>query len=251
MTTKQSMVVVFMLIACNCAMAQLPQTISFQAYATRDGEVLHGSHRVTVRWYEGVAVAVVRFEEYYDAEFISGVVALSLGSQSGLPLDLLAGGTVYLGISVDGEEEMMPRTALASVPYALNASHAETATALDREVSGVVTSVNEVAGNVRLIGDASTRVTKNGNTITISASPPSQPLVNGVVTPDGRSSTFTVTAPKTLSARTRITAVVIAQSGESIGCCVSKIDEMAGTFSITTAAILLPTERIHWFLLSE
>lgn len=251
MTTKLTAIVTLMLMASGVVMAQLPQTISYQALATRNGEALQGVHHVTVRWYDAVAATTVRFEEQYDAEFVGGVVALNLGLQNGLPLDLLAEGTVYLGLSIDGDEELFPRTALTSVPYALNALHAETATSLDREVSGVVTSVNEVAGNVRLIGDASTRVTKNGNVITISASPPSHALVNGVVTPDGRSSTFTVASPSPLTLRSRITAVVISQSGESIGCCVSKIDEMAGTFTITTAAILLPTERIHWFLLSE
>jgi len=251
MTMKQTMVGLLMLVASSGAVAQVPHTISYQAMATRNGAPLQGSHQVTVRWYDGVAATEARFEEYYDADFVDGVVSLQLGEQRGLPMELLTEGTVYLGIQVDADEEMFPRTALTSVPYALNAEHAATATALDREVSGVVTSVNEVAGNVRLVGDENTRITKNGNTLTISATPPSRPLVNGVVTPDGRSSTFTVASPAPLTLRSRITAVVISQSGESIGCCVSKIDEMAGTFTITTAAILLPTERIHWFLLSE
>jgi hypothetical protein len=157
---------------------------------------------------------------------------------------------VYLGITIDDDDELSPRTALTVVPYALNAMHAETAVALDREVTGVVTSVNEVAGNVRIMGDATTRVTKTGNVITISSLASKQPI-SGSVTPDGRSSTFLVRPNTTLTSSSRITATVVTPTGESIGCSVVSIDPSANTFTIRTAAVLLPSERLYWFLLQE
>lgn len=245
-----SVIVALMLTASVVATAQLPQTISFQAVATRNGVPVRGMHHVVLHWYASPTSPDVLFEEWYDASFMDGLVDLRLGEQNGLPLDLLATGTVYIGITIDDDSEMVPRTALTTVPFALFAQHAETATALDRDVSGVVTSINEVAGSVRFVGDATTRVTTSGNVITIS-SPPSRSFANGVVTPDGHSCTFVVRPSITITPTTRFGATVITPTGESIGCTVRSVDPMANAFTIVTAAVLLPTERIHWFLLSE
>ena len=75
-----------------------------------------------------------------------GVFGVVFGDQT--PLNIPFDRFYWLGLSIDGRTEQEPRTFLTSVPYALNAKHAETA-------SMAFDVTQEVADSIRKgIGDA-------------------------------------------------------------------------------------------------
>src|SRR5206468_924397 len=97
--------------------------------------------------------------------------------------------TYWLGVSVDGGAEMTPRTSLTSVPYALHAEVADRAAFIDANAKGVVTSINELDGPIRIIGDSTTKVSMSGNVLTISALP------DGIQTIKNTDGTISIASP--------------------------------------------------------
>lgn len=78
-------------------------TLTFALYDTLSG--------TTALWSETQAVAVER-----------GLFNVTLGAGAALDTAFFDGRPLYLGITLQGEPEMAPRTQLVSVPYALNAN---------------------------------------------------------------------------------------------------------------------------------
>jgi hypothetical protein len=101
---------------------------------------------------------------------VKGLFNVIIGSVSPIPGSLAFDRAYYLGVSVDGGSELVPRTAISATPYALYASVAGVANSLSPSVTGVVTSVNEKAGAITLEGGGGTTITNAGNVITISSS---------------------------------------------------------------------------------
>ncbi|MFV1980153.1 MAG: hypothetical protein ACC655_03295, partial [Rhodothermia bacterium] len=108
------------LVIVQTAFAQAPETISFQGFLT---DSLTGTPTNT-------SVATIQFKLYDGATEVwsethfpvivtEGVFNLTLGL--GTPFDTLSFRRPYsLGIKVDSDNEIVPRTSLTSAPYALN-----------------------------------------------------------------------------------------------------------------------------------
>jgi hypothetical protein len=174
-----------MMLACAAtAHAQIPRTISFQGVlADATGEfVPDGVHRLTVRIYDSPSAASAIFSETHDAIVVRGVFNVIIGSQTPIPATLSFDRAYFLGVSVGSDAELVPRTPMTSVPYALRAGIAnDLATG-----APVVRSVNGRTGEVTLQGGGATTVTQNGGTITISSSGGSGATgIQGVQNTDG------------------------------------------------------------------
>ena len=166
-----------------------------------------------------------------------------LGSVVPLPPDLLLSGPFWLGIRVDGGNELQPRTALATVPYALLADRARIAQALAPEVTGVVTSVNEIAGMVQLEGGSGISIQRSGSTLRIDRESSRE---SGVIEDQPGQYRFSVTPLTTLLPQHRVRAEVLAET--HIGVRVTDVDLTSNTFTIELAAPLSADERIVWSL---
>lgn len=107
------------------AEADVPKTIHYQGKLTEpDGTPVVGEHTVTMRLYDDLTGGTKIWEEQHRLNFLpadQGVLSLDLGSRT--PFEGLVSFTdpVFLSIEVDTAGELVPRQALTSVGYALNA----------------------------------------------------------------------------------------------------------------------------------
>lgn len=122
-----------LLLAAHEAWAQLPRTISYQGVlADAVGNLLPDAmHTLTFTLYDAATGGSVVFTETQNVPVVRGVFNTILGSATagGIPPGVAFDRAYFLGISVDGGAELVPRTALTASPYALRASLADAVTA--------------------------------------------------------------------------------------------------------------------------
>ncbi|MBS1904504.1 MAG: hypothetical protein JSS75_12420 [Bacteroidetes bacterium] len=126
---------------------------------------------IKIALYDAPTGGTELFAETQPTNTLKGLFNLIIGATGAIPNSIDFGNQYWLGVSVDGGAEMTPRTALTAVPYALHAQTADRASSVSADAQGVVTSINEVDGPIRIIGDSTTSVVQNGRVITISANP--------------------------------------------------------------------------------
>jgi len=100
----------------------VPYVLSYQGHiATTGNSVVTGTHHITASIYSDAYGSNSLWQGSYDAEIKDGIFALQLGSgKTKLPQSGLLDRPLWIGIKVDGSEEMRPLTQLTAVPYALN-----------------------------------------------------------------------------------------------------------------------------------
>ena len=98
-----------------------PQTMSFQGRLTdgSDISVANGNRSMTFKLYDVASGGTALWEETQNTAISNGVFSVILGSTTPLTLDFDA--PYWLGISVDGGAEMLPRSELTSTPYSFAA----------------------------------------------------------------------------------------------------------------------------------
>jgi hypothetical protein len=182
-----------MLLLAVSALAQTPRTISYQGSIVSNGQVINGDHNLHIALYDSANASASVYQEDQRITVHNGIFDVQIGSIVPLPLTMRFDRTYYLGISIDGSPELQPRTQLTSVPYALNALVAQSAESLTSNARGVVTSINELDGALRLIGDSTMSITQSGNEITIHARSLAAIGIQSLSSPD---KTLLITSPK-------------------------------------------------------
>lgn len=118
-----------MLLAAPEAWAQLPRTMSYQGVLADAAGILvpDAVHTLTFTLYDAASGGSVVFAETQSVPVVRGVFNSILGSATagGIPPGVAFDRAYFLGISVDGGAELVPRTALTASPYALRASFAD------------------------------------------------------------------------------------------------------------------------------
>jgi len=225
--------------------AQVPRLLTVQLYLENSGVPMSGRRTIDVRWYDVVSGGNPLFNESIDVDVELGIASVILGSTKPLPDTLLLKGQIWLGITVDGGIELSPRTILASVPYAIVADRARIAQALAPEVTGVVTSVNEIAGVVRIEGDNGIRVSRNGHVLELSSD---RIVERGSVPGSNAEHVFLIRPAATLTPSMYID-VHVKTDGSTIACFVKDVDITTNTITVVTSAPLLSTESLEWMLM--
>jgi hypothetical protein len=138
------------------AQADVPHVIHFQGMLQDDlGNPLDGIYEVTFRIYSVESGGTALWSETLGAECDDGAFSVELGTTSPLSLDFME--QYWLGLQVTGDNEMVPRYRLASVPYAMHSGTADSAvTAVKADSSAKagfadsssVSGVASVAGGV-------------------------------------------------------------------------------------------------------
>lgn len=163
--------VIFFAIMAQGAYAQVPREISYQGMVLGAGgqPIADGEHTFELKLYDSPTATVPLYSETQPrVATVGGIFTVLIGSVTPIPASLSFDQQYWLGIAIDGTPELQPRTALTSSPYALNAGTAEVANSVSPDAVGVVTSLNEIDGPVRLINrDSSIRITQSGNVITL------------------------------------------------------------------------------------
>ncbi len=111
------------------ASAQVPRVLSYQGILTdRDGRILpDGEYQLTIRLYDRLDATEPIYVEEQRVEAVRGVVNALIGTVEPLPARLTFDRVYYVGVSVNGSEELRPRTMLTAVPYALRSESAAVA----------------------------------------------------------------------------------------------------------------------------
>lgn len=221
--------------------SQVPQTVAIQIYLEQGGVALNGQHELTVRWYDAPVGGIALFSEVLLVNVVDGLSTIQAGSTMPLPDTLLRTGMVWLGFSIDGGAELLPRTVLSSVPYALLAQRAVVAESLAPEVTGVVTSINEVAGNIEMVGSNGISITRSGKAIIVGQSNASW---RGRIDAVAGQHRYRVDIGTAITNKAVIYATVHADT--FVGVTVTDVDTTAGTFIIAASAPLQIGEWIEW-----
>ncbi len=167
--------------------AQIPRTLSFQGVLTDEqgNLVPDGNHQLLLKLFDNAANGNLLFTETQTVPVVNGMFNAIIGSVTPLPASLAFDRAYFLAVSVDGGNELSPRTALTAVPYALRAATAGIADALSPGAAGAVTSVNNQSGAITMQGAGGTTVTNTGGAFTISSTGSGATGIQGVQSTDG------------------------------------------------------------------
>jgi len=114
------------LLAPAVAVAQIPQTMSYQGMLRDDatqGPIGDGNYSITFRLYSAPSGGSAIWSETQSVPVEGGLFSVILGSSN--PLTLPFDDQYWITIQLSGQPETTPRAALTSVPYALRALTAD------------------------------------------------------------------------------------------------------------------------------
>ena len=137
--------------------AQIPNTISYQGVLTdnKGNPVPDGNVSLTFRLYNASEGGDTLWQESQKAAVSKGIFNVILGSNE--PLNLPFDEQYWLGITIEGNNELTPRNALTSSPYSLN-SHSTLAelqpgqNLLIKNSGGEITHALNANGDVKHTG---------------------------------------------------------------------------------------------------
>jgi trimeric autotransporter adhesin len=199
MTTSRFTItlITFALLCGAQAYAQAPRTISFQGVlADQNGTLIQdGNHQLKLILYPSASGGSAVFSETQTVAVVKGLFNAIIGSVTPLPASLAFDKAYFLGVTVDNGAELVPRTALTAMPYAIHAETADVAKAVAPGATGIVTSVNNQSGAISLQGGGGTTVTNTGGTFTISSVGGGGTGIQGVQNSDGTLSILNPNGP--------------------------------------------------------
>ncbi len=214
--------------------AQVPRTISFQGVLTdASGNLIpDGNHTLTLKLYDNVASPTPIFTEAQTVPVVKGIFNVIIGSVTALPASLAFDRAYFLGVSVNGGTELLPRSALTAVPYALRADRANIAEALAPTATGAVTSINNQSGALTLQGGGGTTVTNAGNAFTISSTGGG----TGIQSVQSTDNTITILNPNGPVANLGIAANAITNNKIASGQVVKSLNGLFDNVTLTAGA---------------
>jgi hypothetical protein len=118
-----SLAFVATLLAAQEAAAVVPSTITHQGRLfDADGAPVSGTLDVTFTLYDAPSGGSEVWSETHSIGFDEGYYSVELGDSTPFDGAVLDGTTRYMGVTVDGDDEMSPRGTVGSVPYAMLAN---------------------------------------------------------------------------------------------------------------------------------
>lgn len=200
-----------------------------------------GLRAVTVRWYAASAGGPIVEAEETAIDIQSGRTTLLLGLNSPLPTSLLERGHAWISVTFQGLQEPTQRYELLPNAFAQTSAYAQVAASLDPRATGLVTSINEVAGAVELIGENGLSVSRRGRQLVLAGNSISE---SGTIAGNGFSWEYSIRPATTTNVPLPLTCEVVSPY-DSIYT-TWRFDPPSGSYIITTSAVLLPDETIYW-----
>ena len=143
----------------------IPRLLSYQGVLTTpEGmAVPDGDYVITLRIYNQADGGLPLWEETQTVNTLDGVFDAYLGLTQ--PLDLPFDAPYWLAAEMQGEPEMTPRTRMVAMSYALHSVWSGEAGGVSTDAYGVVRSINDMQGDLTLIGGGGVSVVRSGDTI--------------------------------------------------------------------------------------
>lgn len=150
----------------------IPPVINFQGVLKdQNGNIYpDGNYEILINVYPAQVTNNSLWSETQTITLEGGIFSVSIGNSETLNLPFDSG--YWIGFSVDGGTELLPRLPLSSVPYSFMSMNVmdESITAQKIADSEVVKSLNGIKDNINLIAGSNVTITPSGNDITISTS---------------------------------------------------------------------------------
>jgi hypothetical protein len=160
MKKTTTLAAVFMLTAL-AAWSAVPQLISYQGVLT-DGAgtaVPDNTYNITFSLYDVSSGGTALWTETQSVSVSGGIFSINLGTQNSLTLTF---DTAYwLGVSVDGGAELVPRRILTTSPYSMRARTVDD--------GAVVKSLNGLTDDVTVAAGTNVTIVQNNDTLIVSA----------------------------------------------------------------------------------
>lgn len=149
-------------IGVTAARADAPDSVNYQSILKTSGgsPVPDGNYTVTLKIYDVAAGPnPALWSETKSVTTVGGLFTTLLGSVTPLPGSVFSGPNRFLGITVNPDPEMTPRTAIVSVAYAYRAVDADSADVARGTATNSVTSFSLVDGSIQFIDIAANGAT--------------------------------------------------------------------------------------------
>lgn len=230
----------FFVASCSAAFGQIPALVTMPL-AIESPELRDGDHQVTVRWYDDAVSGLLHSTERTSITIQNGRSSVTLGSSSPLPIGLLQGGNAWISVQFDGASEPALRYQIQPTALAQTAAFALVAASLDPRATGLVTSINEVAGAVELAGGEGISIARSGQRFVVSHATAEE---RGKISGNGSAWQFIVNLQDTSLLGSDIICSVESQHGLVLT--TSSFDAPSRSYVITTSVILQPDETLRW-----
>lgn len=190
-----------------------PAYLSYQGtLRDAEGKPISGVHKLTFRIYDDVTAPLPEarwMEEHNEVTVRNGQFSVLLGNTTPIPATLFNGPDRFIGITLDGLDEMVPRQRFASAPFAMYADHATSLIVPERDEPAVyvddygrvgvgttapqaqlqISSTAAISTALQVNGDLSvqngdTLLAQEGGRVGIGTSDPRYPLHVGGQDPD-------------------------------------------------------------------
>ncbi len=160
----------YMMLGATLLLGQIPTTISYQGILTQtDGTpVADDNYNLTFRLYSQPSSGNPIWEETQLLSTQDGLFNAILGTNN--PLDLPFDQTYFLGISINGGDELTPRLQLTATPYSLNARTVADGSITQQKLApgAAVTTINGLTDQVHIQAGDNMDLQLNGQTLTLS-----------------------------------------------------------------------------------
>lgn len=135
--------------------AQVPPQLAHQGrLTTANGTPVEGAVTFHFRLYDRGVGGDPLWAETREVPVENGYYTVTLGEMEPLPIAAFTGTPLYLGVQIDGDDEMSGRVVLTSVPYAFRAATADNATGAISPRSVTVGGVPVIDEHGRWTGDS-------------------------------------------------------------------------------------------------
>lgn len=156
----------------SCA---VPQLVNFQGMLTTNaGTPVTGPKSMIFSLYSTTSGGAPLWSEAQTVNPANGIYSVALGAAVPIPASVFAGDSLYLGVAVDDDSEMVPRQSITSVAFTFRAGTADTV------ADGAVTSAKIADGAV-----TADKIDRNQVQTKINASCPTGLLMAGIDTSGG------------------------------------------------------------------
>jgi hypothetical protein len=234
--------ILILLIATATTAAQIPELVAIPM-AIESPDLRDGTYLVTARWYDGASGGALHATERTSITITGRQSTIMLGNASPLPVSLLERGQAWISVQFDGVAEPTLRHHVVPNAFAHTAGFALVAASLDPRATGIVTSINEIAGAVEISAGNGISIYRNGQQLTLEHR---SPYEQGILYGDGTRWEFVIIPQDTALLGQAMHCEVDSKSDHIPVQC--RYDQQRNCYIAQTSALLQQDESLRWHI---
>lgn len=234
--------ILLLLIATASAAAQITELVAV-TIAIESPDARDGVYPVTARWYNEASAGLPQGTERTTLTISNGQATVVLGSASPLPTLLLERGQAWISVQFDGAAEPTNRHHVVPHAFAHTAGFAHMAASLDPRATGIVTSINEIAGPVEITARKGISISRNGHQLILEHR---SAFEQGVLFGDGTRWEYSITPQDSMLLGQIMHCEIDSKRDHILVHC--RYDQQRNCYIAQTSALLQPDESLRWYI---